>query len=351
MSPRADASHLWQLDAIRGAAALYIAAGHLCRAHLPGHLSLQLVFSFGQEAVMVFFLLSGFVIHWSVAPKPDLSFGRYLRQRALRIYPLFLLTLLLTGLIGVWLHSPDPRFGWDTLLGNVFMFQDFAIVKPGSFVDVYGGVSVLWSLSYEWWFYLLYFPLSRFTPMAWQPDAVALISLSQLGVHLVWPNFASRVLLYFCVWWIGVELARWQLAPSAETRKLLRRALLTVALATVALGLNAALRHPPAGLRPGVSPVLEFRHLAAALGITAVALGWHRLNWKGFRPLFGSFTVLAPVSYALYLLHEPLGVHLPWREWIPSATGRIPVVAAVVALAAIIGERVFQPSVKRRLTG
>lgn len=347
MSPRVAPSHLWQLDAVRGAAALYIAIGHLCRAQLPGHPVLQLLLSFGQEAVMVFFLLSGFVIHWSVSPNAGLSFGRYLRQRALRIYPLFLLTLLLTGLIGLWLHTGDPRLGAGTLWGNIFMLQDFSAVKPGTFFDVYGGVSVLWSLSYEWWFYLLYFPFSRFLPLPWQPGAVALLSLSQVGVFLFWPNFASRVLLYFCVWWVGVELARWRLAPSVATWGRVRQSLITVTVAAVVLGLNASLRFPHATLRPGVSPLLECRHLTAAVAIAATALLWRRFHWKGFRPLLGPFTVLAPVSYALYLLHEPLGVHLPWPEWIPSASLRIAVILPVVVAAAFAGERLFQPMVRR----
>ena len=351
MSPRTDASHLWQLDAIRGAAAVYVAAGHLCRAHLPDHSTLLFLLSFGQEAVMVFFLLSGFVIHWSVAQKPNQSFARYLSERALRIYPLFLLTLLIAGLIGALQHSSDPRYGCATFFGNVLMLQDFAVVKPGSFFDVYAGVSILWSLSYEWWFYLLYFPLSRLVAISWQPGAVAAISLSQLAVHLTWPNFASRVLLYFCVWWIGVELARWHLAPSLKTRILLQRAFITVALATLFLGLNAGMRYRQhTDFRLGISPVLEFRHFAAALGIAVAALIWRRLGWKGFRPLFGGFVILAPVSYALYLIHEPLGIHLPWQEWIPSAALRIPVIVGVVTLAAIAGERLFQPGIKRLFT-
>jgi peptidoglycan/LPS O-acetylase OafA/YrhL len=48
---------LAKLDMLRGAASSYVFLSHFIRGGLPGFL-----FAFGQEAVMCFFLLSGFVI-------------------------------------------------------------------------------------------------------------------------------------------------------------------------------------------------------------------------------------------------------------------------------------------------
>src|SRR5882724_597468 len=231
MTERTHAARLWRLDAVRGAAAVYVAAGHITRHQFPPGGWLNRSLAFGQEAVIVFFLLSGFVIHWSMQTRPAQSFGSYLRQRALRIYPLFILTLLVAALIGWAKETHDHRLGWPTFVGNLLMLQDFALAKPNTWVDVYGGVSTLWSLSYEWWFYLLYFPICRRIPAPWQSRWVAAISLSQLAVYLIWPNFASRVLIYFSIWWVGVELARWYFAPSEISRRTAVTAIATVALA------------------------------------------------------------------------------------------------------------------------
>jgi peptidoglycan/LPS O-acetylase OafA/YrhL len=50
--------------------------------------------------------------------------------------------------------AADPE--WNTLLGNIFMLQDVISLKPNVISAVYMGNGVLWSLSYEWWFYILY---------------------------------------------------------------------------------------------------------------------------------------------------------------------------------------------------
>lgn len=338
------AATLWQLDAARGAAACYIVAGHLCRdelgAAVPG---LRFLLGFGQEAVIAFFLLSGFVIHWSTEHKPGLRFGEYVKARAVRIYPLFLLTLLLTFVIA-HLRSPvDPRASLGNLLGNVAMLQDWSGVKPGVWVEVYAGVLVLWSLSYEWWFYLLYYPISRRLPPGRQVWVVALVSLGQAAVYLFYPNQASRFLLYFCIWWTGVELARAKLGGRPMNLRTFGPSLGTLVLVAALLG-SGAWQEARAGevLRAGTHPVLELRHFIAALGLVTGALLWHRLRWAGFRLLFGGFIRVAPWSYALYLLHEPLALHAAPFRFVDFAWLRVLLNVAFVCGVAWLAETHFQ---------
>ncbi len=343
-SPAPAAVSLWQLDAARGAAACYIAAGHLCRDKLdvivPG---LRRLLDFGQEAVIVFFLLSGFVIHWSTAHKPGLTFGAYLRARAVRIYPLFLLTLLLGLLLTQRQMPPDPRVSWPVFLGNVLMLQDWGTIKPGVWVDVYAGILVLWSLSYEWWFYMLYFPLSRKINPPRQVWVVAALSLSQAILYLWLPNQLSRFLLYFCIWWTGVELARTKLAGQPLRARAIGVSLGTMALVAAVLGCGvwrAAVTG--AELRAGTHPFLELRHFLAALLITGGALAWHRLHWAGFRTLFGGFVRLAPLTYAIYLLHEPIVLHGNPLGFIANVPLQTALNAALVLLVAWLAEHYFQ---------
>jgi peptidoglycan/LPS O-acetylase OafA/YrhL len=59
------------------------------------HGLLSFLFRFGQEAVMLFFLLSGFVIYYSFSLGKDKSFQGYFQRRWLRIYPIFIFALLI----------------------------------------------------------------------------------------------------------------------------------------------------------------------------------------------------------------------------------------------------------------
>ena len=74
--------HLQKLDAIRGLAACYVVIYHII-ATLKGFPQIikDVFFSFGQEAVILFFLLSGFVIAYSVYKKQNITFKDYFIKR------------------------------------------------------------------------------------------------------------------------------------------------------------------------------------------------------------------------------------------------------------------------------
>ena len=73
------------LECLRGFAAIYVLLGHLLLSCLQvQHPAVRFILQFGQEAVMIFFLLSGFVIFWSL--RAETTFHQYFLQRARRIY-------------------------------------------------------------------------------------------------------------------------------------------------------------------------------------------------------------------------------------------------------------------------
>src|SRR3954463_4783221 len=83
------AAKLPRLEAVRGLMAFYVFLGHVIPDFLlPRSHPLCLPFRFGPEAVMVFFLLSGFVIEHSFAQNPGQGFGHYFLRRFTRIYPI-----------------------------------------------------------------------------------------------------------------------------------------------------------------------------------------------------------------------------------------------------------------------
>ncbi len=87
---------LYLPEALRGLAAFYVFIGHLFRQTLPSPSSaVKFCLGFGQEMVMLFFVLSGFVIYYSCHERVGMTFKEYFARRFARIYPIFVFGLAL----------------------------------------------------------------------------------------------------------------------------------------------------------------------------------------------------------------------------------------------------------------
>lgn len=319
-----------KLEALRGLAAMYVFAGHivLYRLDLKATAFGQL-FRFGQEAVMLFFLLSGFVIFYSTEIHRDKTFRSYFVRRWRRIYPTFFLALTLAFLAAghhvIWKVS-----FFRELLGNLFMFQDEQSLKPGVFIGTFQGNSPLWSLSYEWWFYMMFYPIWSFVAPARQFILVASLSVFGLVTFVCFPNQPSLYLTYFVIWWAGVEMARCFCAGKRPDFNNQWKSLLTVGLVCLAWGMLCLHWHE-AGRQIvfGVHPFLEFRHFLAALVLMSVGFLWAARKWLFFNGTLGWFAYVAPISYALYLFHYPLCVSNTIWPWLPQ-NGSVQLVFSVI---------------------
>ena len=272
---------------------------------------------------MLFFLLSGFVIYYSTVHHHDQSFRGYFLRRFKRIYPVYILALVaafLTASVGSGKSFASSGADIKTLAGNLFMLQDFSTGKPGVWVNTFCGNMALWSLSYEWWFYMMFFPIYRFVPGAYQLFMVAIISLVGFVTYTLLPNQISLFLFYFILWWTGVELAKntsdnrssIQRIPTFSTQKI-SLAILGLFCVLVAWPVFLAHRHGES-LNFGIHPVLELRHFTACFVAVIIGLIWARMNWIGFERLLRPFLILAPISYGLYVLHMPLAVNATFLE-------------------------------------
>lgn len=344
--PKVEANKLFRLEALRGFAALYVFAGHLIVGRLDiKHGLLSILFRFGQEAVMLFFLLSGFVIYYSYSTGRDQSFTGYFKRRWLRIYPIFILALLLSWFLGG--AKINGELG-KALIGNLLMLQDFSFGKPGVWVDTFCGNSPLWSLSYEWWFYMMFYPLYNFVAPHRRQWVVIAISLGGLLTGFVCPNQISRFALYFIIWWGGAEMARTYLSGRAITLNSQKACLgALVVFATALLASVACWRESGRALMWGVHPFLEARHFSAALGLMVGGILWARWKWRGFSGLLGWFVWVAPISYGIYVLHFPILMNVGWLPAGLSSGTQIFISITVVLLVAFLAEIYCQPLVKR----
>jgi peptidoglycan/LPS O-acetylase OafA/YrhL len=152
MSQTAATTHerrLAWLDALRGFAALCVVFDHgSTLLLLPVRTFLYQWLDLGQYGVFVFFLVSGYIVPASLERKGSVR-GFWI-SRAFRLYPMFLLALVLslvaflTGLGTIANAGHDPAVA---ILGWMFMMQN---LNAGLNVPV-----VTWTLSYEMVFYLL----------------------------------------------------------------------------------------------------------------------------------------------------------------------------------------------------
>lgn len=338
---------LAKLEMMRGFAALYVMAGHLL-VHRNGENSLAgWPLRFGQEAVMLFFLISGFVIFYSTEKhQPD--FASYLSKRWKRIYPIFLFAIGLSTLDIMMLRS--QLFPWHDFWGNLFMLQDFSYGKPGVWFPAFGGNSPLWSLSYEWWFYLLFYPIWRFASLMWQRTIVVFISFVGLLAYAWHPNQPCLYFTYFILWWTGAEFGRQYVTEGRVTFKGQRVSVGILAgfvcLVTVVL-LSA---HNWIGnLSFGLYPVLQIRHFAACLAIALGALIWQNFNWKWFEAVFGIFKRVAPISYGIYALHYVVGVSGSFVSFLPGGGVKLFVTITASFIVAWFAEMPYQKFVNHLL--
>jgi peptidoglycan/LPS O-acetylase OafA/YrhL len=233
------------LDGLRGLAAIYVVIGHArwllwegySRGFTKGAAQYNfiekilsyflLLFKYGHEAVLFFFVLSGFVIHLkyarNITTNGDARFNTkdYLFKRIKRIYPPFLASLLLTFIldsIGKRLHytiyegtTPyefintiiTKQHGFINLLGNLIFIEN-------SRVGIWGTNGPSWSLKYEWWFYMLYPLLIYINRKSIVNSLLVVTGLFILGITVFDPTglvFIGAILKYLAAWWLGVLLA------------------------------------------------------------------------------------------------------------------------------------------------
>lgn len=142
------------LEALRAFAAFTVILNHIvayCSVLLAGY-HLRGIFRQnypGHLCVLIFFILSGYVIGLTTRNKLEWStVGTYIKKRLFRLYPIYVLAILLALLI------TQHHYSLTTVLANLFFLQR----KGGlGFLEE---LLTSWSLHYEVLFYILFIPLS-----------------------------------------------------------------------------------------------------------------------------------------------------------------------------------------------
>lgn len=315
------------LDGLRGLAALYVAMGHARwllweggdnykqMAHTYSAFEKMLaigmsVFKYGHEMVLFFFVLSGFVIHLrysiqlSKGEKAPFTFGSYFFKRLRRIMPPYLFAFALTFICdsivayhqySIYTHTtPLPlvnqnivfEHSWVALIGNIFFLQD-------AYVPVFGSNGSIWSLKYEWYFYMLYPVLlffNRKSPWFTLVGLSGIFLLYLTGFHTGFVLF-DQITACLLSWWIGGFAADIYTGRVKIKRYFLYPFILIIPFIPVV----------------HVSPVSNLlRDQIVAFGFTGLLVLLLDYRDNRFVSGFGKLKWLGDCSYTLYLIHAPL---------------------------------------------
>lgn len=346
---------LEKLEALRGFAALYVVLFHA----LPQKIfflgiNIGTLFRFGPESVIVFFVLSGFVIKYTYEKSKDKSFRNYFIRRFIRLY-VPLVFIFLIGYLMKCYHDGDmanPEL--KTLLGNLFMLQDVITQKPNVVSGTYMGNGVLWSLSYEWWFYMLFFLLASRIKEDHLNKWVNYLTIIAAVSYLFYPFIVNRLLMYFAIWWIGVRFASDYLAGIKITlRGIMPQAYLLFAIIGI-LSLNLFIHFSATKTYsyPLVAyPFIELRHFVFATMVLFGAVIWQNLKWLGYNPLLGIFKYLAPCSYVMYISHDYLVINATYLRFINNSFVEYGLYIVLMILFSYFLEVVIYNKIRRRLIG
>ena len=339
-----------KLDSLRGAAAVYVVLHHTIPYSTQlGGLPVGHLMRFGQEAVIMFFLLSGFVINYSFTLAKKKSFSNYFSKRFSRIYIPLLVVMFVSYFASSYeagqLLNPDLK----GLAGNLLMLQDWSVANPNVLVDPYMGNGPLWSLSYEWWFYMLFFPITVYYKDKLPLDTLVFSSsvIASL-VYVFYPHFAVRIIMYFAIWWAGAYIAAAYISERHREFNSLLAPCLTLACISLVLGINAYL-FVKSGDKPifyGIHPFNELRHFVFALIAIVGGWFWMRLGWKLFRFTLGQFKIFAPISYAIYICHDPIMRDVSYLSFIDNPVLRWVGYFSIMLLLSYLIEIILYPAVR-----
>ncbi|MFA9215605.1 MAG: acyltransferase family protein [Sphingomonadaceae bacterium] len=323
------------LDLLRFAAALVVFVDHLASAPfsrqlLPGNLG-----RYGEIAVSLFFLLSGYVIAHVTATR-ERHAAAYVSSRLARLYSVMLLALPLTLVCDGLGRALDPALyalpkvlsqpvSWQGYLAALLLVQEYrglgwAGMAPGS-------NGPFWSLSFEGCYYLIAGLVLFCRPALWLPLTALLLALAGKTVAALLP-----------LWGLGFVLCR---LPSYRLAPLLAWCLLLMAGA--ALLALPWLYHPgparfwfPYGRGPFNRDVLQ-DYLAAGLFALHLLAARTVLDGAVRCWLQRCLRWLGGLTFPLYCMHYPvLALVAASSPWSPASPAHLALQCGATAVLVVL---------------
>lgn len=290
------------LDIVRFTAAFLVFLDHACGQRISGGLFYQFA-GFGPEAVVIFFVLSGYVIAYVTTSK-ETTATVYTIARASRMYSVVVPALILTfffdyigrstkiDLYSSAYHYPTDGMGWQFISAVLFIHQIWNVDSvPGSNWS-------FWTLGYEVWYYVI-FGLFMFTSQ----------SLRLLCILLAILFCGPTITAMFPLWLLGVACQR----LNARTKVSLLAAFILLS-GSIIVWAGYEWWSARYGRLTYATGDLITRSQLPQDYLIATLFALHLIGFNGLTHMFQPMlkTVVGPVrwlagnTFTLYLMHEPL---------------------------------------------
>lgn len=275
--------------------------------------------TWGWTGVPLFFVLSGFVIHYQSIARPTFSTVSFLQRRLWRIVPAYYVAIAVWG-YHYWVTPFEWSGQWQYLSHALFIHNLF----PTTFFGISGA---FWSLGSEMQFYLAYPLVIWLRPKIGMKNillgAIAL-SLVTRGVLSIWFECGypiSVIWATFPVLWMDWLLGAWVAERLQQGKRVFPgRGWL---IGSFTLFFLAGLWKP--------SNCLSFS--LASLFWAVLLEKWVRRDWQPSR-LGRIGCQIGVVSYSMYLWHDPMIESITWwlnarRDYLPVGDGMFRVISFV----------------------
>lgn len=262
--------------------------------YLPGFVS---ALGLGNVGVMLFFVVSGFVICEALDLFYRHSISKFLINRALKIYPAYLMIVPIAYAARLWSGEPAPTDGFAVLV-NVLLLPAYFPQGSGLLV-----IPFAWAVIIECQFYVvaaLTFGVARLYPRL---PVLPLVVLASLLLHL-WIVWAGSHARFFGGFFFSPFFVLGGILYFATVRRD-RRLLLPFAAAFL-LSIEAFYSYSLRGVSPGVEGqmlgIFASTAFYAVIAGAMIGLVRCRTSEQGQR----IDRRLGDLTYALYLIHQPV---------------------------------------------
>ncbi len=357
--PVQASAHFNQLDSLRGLAALSVALHHwhILWRLTPHSSSIAFILQIvpfrlliaGHAAVMMFFVLSGFVLSLPQVSGKRVVYRQYFVKRVCRIYLPYLVALSLS-LLACWKWHGMHTYGawidnaWPEAPKLEYILQHLAFL--GSYNSARYNIA-FWTLVHEMRISLI-FPFLCFVVLRFRVMgslliilAMSLLDLSRKFVAIV-PNDLYQTCGYLTMFVLGILLARYWPCLKTRLRRLNAGAYWALLGACVFVYAYAPTLFNYLALD---DPIWDLTTATGAAGIILYSLVDPRI--KRFL-CHTSIMFLGKISYSVYLLHAPILFIFAYYCYgrVPPFGWLVPYLAVTIGLATLMHKFVEEPSIK-----
>jgi len=334
MNEQGAQSRIRGLDSIRFIAAMIVVFGHgafldlsawIASDHMPGRLLVGVYNNLfaGQAAVIVFFLVSGFCIHYPFRNATQIPLAAYFAQRYVRIT----LPMLAAVVIAAWAGATNQVAVHPE--GFPLSLSEMRSVRAED-------QTILWSLFCELTYYTLYpllFALRRRLRWSWMialafVPAYCIVALRPDGGNFHSFGHTLNWIVGLPCWLMGCQLAEWADGDAARTVSPRTLWAQRFGIYGASVALSVFRFHPPFG-----SMFFGYPWTLPLFGLLCLPWLRNEVAWFRQHPPLRWLEAGGAWSYAIYLAH-PIGIQLwelathspagnligPRFEWLPLLT-------------------------------